>query len=160
MKAFAAFAAFVIVAGMVHLGWQSYQINGRFAFDPRNPYAYEHPSTLDGPRLEKRIEDLAALHPDGRKMVVKVMAPNADYWPIPWYLRKMENVGYWNALPAQLDAPVIISSDAFEKELGLELKRGYQCNQIGLRPGVILSVYVDVELWKQFNATRQGGVRK
>lgn len=153
------------VAGLVlavcagHLGWQAYQANGRYAFDARNPYVYVH-STLDAPRLAARVEELAALHPDGRAMNVQLMAPNSDYWPIPWYLRKMENVGYWNAPPAKLDAPVMIASDEFADELALELKGSYQKNRYSLRPDVLVTLYVSEDMWKKFLATRQNGNRK
>ena len=152
-------AALVLVSGVAHLGWQAVQANGRYAFDTRNPYVYVH-STLDAPRLAARVEELAAFHPDGRKMSVQLMAPNSDYWPIPWYLRKMENVGYWNAPPARLDAPVLIASNEFADELALDLKGSYQKNQYSLRPGVLVWLYVNEDLWKKFLATRQNGIRK
>ncbi len=152
-------AALVLAAGAGHLAWQTVQANGRYAFDERNPYVYLH-ATLDAPRLAARVEELAALHPDGHAMSVQLMAPNSDYWPIPWYLRKMENVGYWNAPPARLDAPVLIASNEFADELALDLKGNYQKNQYSLRPGVLVWLYVNEDLWKKFLATRQNGIRK
>lgn len=136
-------------AGATHLGWQSYLATGRFMSDTRNPYAYAFtvPDTI---RLCKRIEDFAAVHPDGAKMPVIVMAANADYWPLPWYLRKLERVGYSSAPPGSLNAPVLVSSSEFDNELALELRGKYEKNQYGLRPGVLLWLHVEKELWKNY----------
>jgi len=152
-------ATLVFTAGAAHLGWQAYQASGRFNSDARNPYVYAHAST-DAVRLCKRIEDLAAVHPDGLRMNVKVMVPHADYWPLPWYLRRLERVGFWDSPPAQVDAPVIVASTESAAELALEMKGTYQKNQYGLRPGVRVWLYVDESLWKSFLAERQTGNRK
>ena len=44
-----------------------------------------------------------ASHPDGHNMLIKVIA--SDPWPLPWYLRSYERVGYWGQPPADADAP-------------------------------------------------------
>ena len=87
-----------LAAATWHLGKQAYKANYRLYADPRNPYVYAHPVPAVR-RLERRAEELAAVHPDGRNMLIYVIAPNADYWPYPWYLRKFGRVGYWSSLP-------------------------------------------------------------
>ena len=149
----------VFAAGASHLAWQAVQANGRYIVDGRNPYVYAH-SSVDSVRLCKRIEELAAVHPDGSKMRVNVMVPNSEYWPMPWYLRKFERVGYWNAPPPRLEAPVLVSSNDFERELSLELKPVYQKHQYSLRPGVLVWLYVENDLWTAFLAAQQNGKKK
>ena len=145
--------AILLLAGTAHLGWQAFLMNGKFMSDLRNPYAYALTSP-DAVRLGKRVEDLAALHADGRGMRVTVMEANADYWPLPWYLRKLERVGFWYAPPPELDAPVLIASGDFDNELLLELPGTYQKNQYGLRPGKLLWLYIDSDLWKKYLAAQ------
>ena len=62
--------------------------------------------------MATRIRDLAAVHPDGARMQVSVIAPPHEQWPLPWYLRAMPNVGYWTAPgdPVALQAPVIVAA--------------------------------------------------
>ncbi|MCK7496473.1 MAG: hypothetical protein MZW92_40385 [Comamonadaceae bacterium] len=45
--------------------------------------------------LSRRVADVAARHPDGPGMLVKVVAGPYEQWPIPWHLRGMPHVGYW-----------------------------------------------------------------
>ena len=139
----------LLLAGCGHLGWQAYRAAFKFPADARNPYAYVHPGA-DVQRLGERIEALAHVHPDGVKMTVQVMAPKADYWPLPWYLRRLEGVGYWSVPPVKLDAPVIVAAPEFVGELRLELKDKYQVNAYGLRPGVLVWLYVEEGLWRRF----------
>ena len=102
-------AALVIASG--HLGWQAWRASVTYASDPRNPYVYAH-TVPDAVRMATRIRELAAVHPDGARMQVSVIAPPHEQWPLPWYLRTMPNVGYWIA-PGDalaLQAPVVVAS--------------------------------------------------
>jgi uncharacterized protein (TIGR03663 family) len=143
--------------GLWHLGYQVMQGNFVFHSDTRNPYVYAHTST-NLPMLAQRIEDLAGVHPDGSRMVVKVMTPENDYWPLPWYLRRLENVGYWDEIPEEPDAPVMIVKPSLETELDARLKQTYVRQYYGLRPEVLLMVLVEEKLWEsfmEFQGTRQ-----
>ena len=65
-------AGFAVASG--HLGWQAWRASVTYAADPRNPYVYAH-TVPDTVRLATRIRDVAALHPDGSRMQVSVIAP-------------------------------------------------------------------------------------
>ena len=65
--------ALVLAAEGFHLGLQSYRANFVYPADTRNPYVYAQTSP-DYLRLVRRIEDVAALAPDGPNMLVKVVA--------------------------------------------------------------------------------------
>lgn len=140
-------------AGALHLGVQAYRANFVYYADTRNPYVYAHTST-DVLRLAQRVNDLAELHPDGRAMLVKVMAPGADYWPLPWYLRRLQQVGYWTYVPDTPDAPVVIASVELEDALAGRLCGLYQQEYYGLRPEVLLTVYIRSDLWATFMESR------
>ena len=151
----------VLVAGLaigsVHLGWQAWRASVTYAADPRNPYVYAQ-TVPDAVRMAARVRALAALHPDGAAMQVSVLAPPHEQWPLPWYLRGMPHVGYWSAPgdPLALEAPVIVSAmphtDALEEALG----ERYASEFYGLRPDVLLTLYIERGLWDRFLASITG----
>jgi uncharacterized protein (TIGR03663 family) len=141
-------AGVLLVAGTCHLGWQAYEANTKFCADYRNPYVYSHP-LFQVVELAQRVEDIAGVHPDGRRMLVKVMAK--DYWPLPWYLRRLSRVGYWEEVPAEPDAPVIICGAELQEQLEPRLHDKYQVNAYGLRaPAFVLWAYIERDLWKRY----------
>ena len=139
----------LLVVATVHLGWQANLANFRFFADHRNPYVYAHP-VRGVERLTGWVEKLAAVHPHGLSMRVNVITPNA--WPLPWYLRRFEQVGYYEQPPPQPDAPVIISSQDVEPALAARLRQEYHVSHYGLRPDVVLVVYAQRELYEAFVA--------
>ena len=88
----------LLLAGAGHLAWEARLANTTYAADQRNPYVYAQTSP-DLLNLVRRVEALAREHPQGSNMVVKVMAPDSDYWPLPWYLRNLKQVGWWDQVP-------------------------------------------------------------
>ncbi|HPC22183.1 MAG TPA: hypothetical protein PK920_06840, partial [Phycisphaerae bacterium] len=146
-----AVAAVILLAGAAHLGWQAQRANFRFFVDYRNPYVYAHPLG-DVKHLSAYLEKLADVHPDGYRMLVKVIAEDA--WPLPWYLRGFERVGYWEAPPAELDAPVVIVAGDLAASLPAGFENDYEISFYGLRPDIQLVTYVERELWQEF-ARRQ-----
>jgi hypothetical protein len=125
-----------------------------YAADPRNPYVYAQ-TVPDAVRMAARIRNLSALHPDGARMQVSVIAPAYEQWPLPWYLRTMPNVGYW-AAPGDalaLQAPVIVSSMEHTPVLDRTLGDRYVPEFFGLRPDVLLTLYIERGLWERFLAT-------
>jgi uncharacterized protein (TIGR03663 family) len=149
-----AIVAAALVAGTLQLGWQSYQLNFRFAADPRNPYVYAH-TPPDLVRLADRLELAAQRLPAGHDMLIHVVAEN--YWPLPWYLRRFnpERVGYWRSAaewrqasgPGPPPAVILATADfepAVETGLHCDYNRQMMC---ALRPGVLLRVYVRQDLW-------------
>jgi len=142
-------ASALLVAAACHLGWQAHRAGFRSASDPRNPYVYAHTSA-DLVNLANRVEELAAVHRDGGEMLVRVIASPHDTWPLPWYLRRFGRVGYWHELPENVDAPVVIASAEHRAAVEAKLLGRYQPMYYGLRPGVLLTVYVDAGLWNDF----------
>ena len=145
--------AMLLGAGSVHLGLQAMRTNFVFFADPRNPYVYAH-SVPDIKRLAKRIGTVAALHPARRDMLVKIISP--DYWPLPWYLRRFRQVGYWSEMPEAADAPVIVTSPALQDKMRVRLRDAYQEEYYGLRPDILLVVYIRQDLWRALIASRSG----
>jgi len=147
-----ALAGLLLAGGIFHLGWQSYRANFRYFADPRNPYVYAQTST-DYPKLIRRVEEIAALHPDGRRLLVKVVCDAYETWPLPWSLRRYERVGYWQdwrAAGAFDGVPLIIASLDQADRIQPLVQDKYQSEYYGLRPDVLLAVFVRQDLWDRF----------
>jgi hypothetical protein len=99
-----------------------------------------------------RVQSLSGIASPGRQMVIKVMAPEDDYWPLPWYLRNFKEVGWWNKVPENPFASVMIASSKLDAKLdenGTHLMVGY----FALRPQVFLELYVEKQLWQDWLST-------
>jgi hypothetical protein len=147
-----AVAAALTIASL-QLGRQAWRAAVTYAADPRNPYVYAQ-TVPDAVRMATRIRDLAALHPDGARMRVSVIAAPDEQWPLPWYLRSMSNVGYWMTPDdaIALQAPVLVSSLAHTPVLDKALGDRYVSEFYGLRPDVLQALYVERGLWDRLLA--------
>ncbi|MFZ2054661.1 MAG: flippase activity-associated protein Agl23 [Candidatus Aminicenantales bacterium] len=146
----------LLAAGFLHLGLQAYR--GSFAepADPRNPYVYAQTSP-DFLKLIHRVEDLAALHTDGDRMLIKVIAGPYETWPLPWYLRRFGRVGYWtDAAEAggPGEAAVIITDTEQADRLESLLIASFLSEYYGLRPNVFLVLSIRSDLWEKFLKSR------
>ncbi len=152
------FISLLLVASGVHLTWQAYSGSYKFYADTRNPYVYAHPTT-DVFTIARRVEEIAQVDPNGREMIIHVICPGKDYWPLPWYLRSFPNVGYWTEVDnVKPPAVVIIASPAVQPALMKKLnefsppgkRNPYVAlfdRYIELRPQIELRGYV---LWDRF----------
>ncbi len=144
-------AAIVVAIGAGHLAWQGWQQDRDFATDPKNPYVYAQtsPDLLD---LVGTVERLANVSSEGTNTIIKVMAPEDDYWPLPWYLRRFNRVGWWSAAPEDPYAPILIISPRLQKPL--EESRAHLMGYYGLRPPQVrLALFVSPELWQRWLST-------
>src|SRR5579872_3411227 len=90
-------AGMLLLAGAGQLAGQAWQASVTYSADRRNPYVYAQTSP-DILNLVRKVEALAKASPRASQMPVKVMAPGSDYWPLPWYLRQFDQVGWWAEL--------------------------------------------------------------
>ena len=153
-----AVVAVLLAAGFLHLGVQAYHANFTRPADPLNPYVYAQTSP-DLLKLVNRVEDLAALHPDGNGMLIKVVAGPYETWPLPWYLRRFNRVGYWTdaaAAGGPGDAAVFITDTEQAGRLESILNESFLSEYYGLRPNVFLVLHIRSDLWEEFLKTRDG----
>jgi len=143
----------LLVAAATQLAWQAWALNFVYFADRRNPYVYAQ-TVPDVLRLVGKVEALAKIAPPGHAMVVKVMSPDSDYWPLPWYLRKFKHVGWWDKIPADPYAPVMIVSShlnaAFDEKSD---RRWLMVGLFEMRPGAFLELYVESGLWRKYVET-------
>ncbi|MBL7645081.1 MAG: TIGR03663 family protein [Candidatus Hydrogenedentes bacterium] len=145
----------LILAATAQLAGQAWRGSFTYGADVRNPYVYAHTSSAIR-RLTERVTDLAAVHPRGDQIHINVFRFDGDYWPLPWYLRRYPNVGYWPNFPESPDADVILTSPEIAGALQPRLKDEYQVEMNGLRPGVLMPTFIRKELWDAFMAKRSG----
>jgi hypothetical protein len=84
------------------------------------------------------------------------MAPEDDYWPLPWYLRRFKQTGWWSNAPEDPYAPIIIISPRLQ--LPLDETKAHLMGFYGLRPSVRLALFVEPGLWEKWvSAQRKPG---
>jgi uncharacterized protein (TIGR03663 family) len=149
-----AVAALLIVAATAQLGWQAWRDSFPYAARRQNPYVYAHTSP-DILNLVELVQGVAKASPQPHQMLVKVICPDDDYWPLPWYLRDFKQIGWWSELPADPYAPAVIVSTklqaALDQRPGSPMR---STGMFGLRPKVFLELYVETNLWQNFLASR------
>ena len=138
----------LLLAGAAYLAWLAYESMKGYAADRRNPYVYAQTSK-DALNLVREVSLLSDASPQGPDMVIKVVAAEGDYWPLPWYLRRFRNVGWWEQVPPDPYAPVMIVSAKLHAALD-EKKSHVMVRYFELRPQVFHELYVDVDLWKRY----------
>ncbi|MCR6657287.1 MAG: phospholipid carrier-dependent glycosyltransferase [Opitutus sp.] len=104
--------------------------------DARNPYAYVH-SSPDVKKFRALAESALDGHPEQPIFVI-----GEEYWPIPWYLRSVPNVGYWPEPPAQIDGALVIATQTYAPAVRDRLRGNYRERILGLRPGVLCIAFV------------------
>jgi predicted membrane-bound mannosyltransferase len=140
----------LLLAGASQLAAQAWAASYTYSASPRNPYVYAQTSP-DILNLVRKVEALGEVCPNGREMIIKVMAPESDYWPLPWYLRRFTQTGWWSEIPPQPFAPVMIVSSRFHAALDAN-KTHLMVGYFELRPDVFFELYVEAELWRDYLA--------
>ncbi|HVK59245.1 MAG TPA: flippase activity-associated protein Agl23 [Candidatus Kapabacteria bacterium] len=147
------FVAVMLLAGTVQLAMQSWRASITYAFDRRNPYVYAQ-TVPDILKLVKRAEGLAQVSPAGFETIVKVISPQSDYWPLPWYLRRFKQIGWYEKIPDDPFAPIIIVSAGLDARLDEKSERKWiMAGMTELRPTKFFELYVELELWKKYVET-------
>ena len=136
----------VVVAMLFWQGVQCHRAVFRFAADVRNPYAYV-PTSKDTERMAVWLEDLAVQVPELKSDVVTVVG--GAYWPLPWYLREFDQVGYWKTLPEDASNRALIllvTSGDGPDTTALEATHVFFPR--GLREEVLVTVALRNDIWE------------
>jgi uncharacterized protein (TIGR03663 family) len=150
-------AGALLVAGTLQLAAQAWQAAVPYASDQRNPYVYAHTSA-NILKLVDQVHELARASAEGERMVIKVIAPENDYWPLPWYFRRFNNVGCWDQLPADPFAPVMVVSHKLRAALD-DKKTHLMVGYFQLRPpDTFVELYVELGLWKAYLDSKQSRI--
>jgi len=146
------FLVAVLGLGVLHLALQAWVLSQYLSADLKNPYVYAQTSP-HARELVQRVEAIAKVAPEGRDTLVKVIAPES-YWPLPWYLRQFKHIGWYEELPVDSYAPIILCSAKLNARLDDKSDKRYIMAEMHqLRPNVFLELYVERGLWEKFVAT-------
>ena len=127
--------------------------NYKYQAHHTNPYVYGHTSP-DVFHMIDRINTVSEINPEGKDLQIQVICSDHDYWPLPWYLREFNYVGWWSKIDSEtpLSPLMVVSPDLKEllvKKMYTEPKPGEKYLYIPLfeegtelRPGVLLDGYV------------------
>ena len=119
------------------LGMQTKSLAFDHPADETNPFAYAHTGE-DLLGLPPRLKDLVTLNNLTQPRIAVIAA---DAWPLPWYLRKFSNVGYWQ--PGQETGPAdfFITIGDLPDKLKAQLK-DFRPEYFGVRPGLLMVLWV------------------
>jgi uncharacterized protein (TIGR03663 family) len=157
-----ALLALVLVASVSYSALQSRRaIDPRWSHEPsRAPYAYSHTS-VSAETLAARLRDLASFGLPPETPARAILIANEDAgWPFPWLLRDLSAIAYLPAPPslddyARFQAPIValqaswLSRDKAPPPPGLQPVDFY-----GLRDGVLIQLYVEPCLWRNYLDSR------
>ncbi len=128
-----------LLACVLVLQWQQTRLaNFLRPADARNPYAYVH-SSPDVIRIRALAESALLASPENPVRVI-----GEEYWPLPWYLRGLDRVGYWTVAPDDCDGALIVASATQAPVVRSRLRGHYQESYLGLRPGFLCVVFTPV----------------
>lgn len=138
-------AALLLVVAGAQLA-QTARSSFRFASDARNPYAYPA-SSSDLATLESWVTalDEAADY----QSVEPIIVVGGDYWPLPWYLRRHQQVGYYTAPPAGIERLPLVFDVVGVDEL---LMATHVPIPRGLRDGLPVTAWVRYDFWDAYVA--------
>jgi uncharacterized protein (TIGR03663 family) len=143
----------VMLLAVLHLAGQSWRAGSEYASDRRNPYVYAQ-TVPDVMTLVERSEGIAKVAPEGYQTVIKIIAPESEYWPLPWYLRRFSNLGWYEKLPEDPYAPIVMVSSKLNARLDEKSeKKWIMVGLSELRPALFFELYVELELWKRYVET-------
>ena len=108
--------------------------------DEKNPYAYAHTGE-DLLRLPGRLEELARQDKFSNPRIAVVAA---DAWPLPWYLRKFPQTGFWQPEQETGAADFFITTTDVSGKLAERLK-DFRPEFFGARPNLLLILWSPLE---------------
>lgn len=137
----------VVVTLVVVVAWHNWLQLKRACFempaDPRNPFVYAH-TGADALSMVAAI-DKAARAAHGYNTPIAFAVPTPDTWPLPWYLRKYKQVGYWTevaAIPAGFNPTILIVAADQGDQADARFGQNKQANFYGVRPGVLVNLFL------------------
>ena len=133
MKAACIFVGAVTAALIAH---DTRQLVFLHPTDEANPYAYAHTSE-DLLGLPVEIERLARQSGIASPRIAVIAA---DPWPLPWYLRRYPNVGFWQPGQQPGSADFYITSTEASDQYA-DLLKSFHPEFFGVRPNVLILLW-------------------
>lgn len=130
--------------------YQSVHANGRLSNHADNPYAYV-PTSKNITQLPEWLKELDNFVGDPGLEPIAVIGQG--YWPLPWYLRDFETVGYWPSPPDEIASlPVVISMPEQTAACNKLLADTHTPLPRTLRSNVAITVHLRNDIWNAWTA--------
>jgi uncharacterized protein (TIGR03663 family) len=131
--------------GLFYQGQQALQASGRLSNHPDNPYAYV-PTSKNMTQLPGWLKELEDFQ--GGQNIEPIAVIGRGYWPLPWYLRDFDPVGYWSAPPEAISTfPIVFSMPADTASCGQILAETHTRLPRSLRSNVPITLFLKNEIW-------------
>jgi len=129
-------AAVAVALLVLAAGQQTKTLAFDFPADEKNPLAYAH-TTADILNLPVRLAEICR---ERKLSAPRIAVVAKDAWPLPWYLRKFANVGYWQPGQETGAADFFITPTDVDGKLAEQLK-DFRPEFFGVRPNVLLILW-------------------
>ena len=151
-------AVLLLAAGCIHLSYQSVLATGRYDTHPDNPWVYAHPD-----RSIRQIENLIRRIPEtdsgGNPVLIEVIYPDHEYWPLPWMLRDVQRIGWTDHVDFSVSQPAVIFIAPDLENILAEsvytirplLYRPLFSHPVPLRPGALIQGFATLDIWEAVN---------
>ncbi|MGJ8639063.1 MAG: flippase activity-associated protein Agl23 [Opitutaceae bacterium] len=141
-------AIIVLILGLGYQTKQSIHATGNYANDARNPYAYV-PTSKDTEVLKNWLTELS------KQQANKTLSPLAvignGYWPLPWYLKDFDTIGYWSEVdPSAVGFSMVFSMPDQNHEVANLLSNSHTALPRSLRAEVPVILYLRNDLWNKW----------
>ncbi len=130
-------AAVAVTLLVLAAGQQTKTLAFDFPADEKNPLAYAH-TTADILNLPMRLAEISR---DRKLSAPRIAVVAKDAWPLPWYLRKFSQVGYWQPGQATGAADFFITPTDVDGQLAAQLN-DFRPEFFGVRPNVLLILWI------------------
>ncbi len=154
----------ILFCAFVSPVFQAWQLNFKYYADQTNPYVYAHTGN-DIFAMTDAVERAVKASGDENSSVY-VISDDCNYWPFPWYLRKLKSVGFWNKIDNSVcKAAIVLARADHEQQLLNTLYSVPPAGQrnlyvplfdsrLELRPGVEWRGYIRKQLWDKMQAPK------
>lgn len=143
----------LLIAAAVPIAMMSWQVNFHKYEDNENTSGYfvelgknqgltAYTDTQYGYVYAQTDKDLLNLVKEVEKSKSQtIFYSTSDYWPLPWYFRKLQVTGYDNKVPDNFQGDALIASDGQRETAEKQLQGRYRSREFVLRPGVNLILF-------------------
>jgi len=154
----------LVISILSHNIYQTYITSFKYPYQLENPFTYSQ-TTPEIISIAEKVMSLAEANKNGKEVPINVIAKDNDYWPLPWYLRKMKNIAWNNKVQNSVyQFPIIIASPEFEEKIIEKLfsipppgKKNLYVplfdEYLSLRPNVEIRGYVQKEYYDLYPRT-------
>lgn len=124
---------------------QCLQANGRLSNHADNPYAYV-PTSKNVTQLPDWLKKMEAAAPN--KSLEPMAVIGQSFWPLPWYLRDFDMVGYWpEAMEDIAYFPIVVSMPEHAARINELLADTHTQLPRTLRSNVPITLYLQNDIW-------------